>query len=48
MVMKDTDDEYLRTNYIKMYVVLWSAVQEMQKEMIHLKSELTKLKNKSN
>ena len=47
MVMKDTDDEYLRLNYIKMNVVLWSAVQEMQKEITNLKSEITKLKNKT-
>ena len=47
MVMKDTDDEYLRLNYIKMNVVLWSAVQEMMKEITNLKSEITKLKNKT-
>ena len=46
MVMKDTDDEYLRLNYIKMNVVLWSAVQEMMKEITHLKGEITKLKGK--
>ena len=48
MVMKHTDDEYLRINYIKMHVVLWSAVQEMMKEITNLKSELTNLKNRSN
>ena len=47
MVMKDTDDEYLRLNYIKMNVVLWGAVQEMMKEITNLKSEITKLKNKT-
>ena len=46
MVMKDTDDEYLRPNYIKMNVVLWGAVQEMMKEITHLKGEITKLKGK--
>ena len=46
MVMKDTDDEYLRLNYIKMNVVLWGAVQEMMKEIVHLKGEITKLKVK--
>ena len=46
MVMKGTDDEYLRLNYIKMNVVLWSAVQEMTKEITHLKGEITKLKGK--
>ena len=34
--------------YNKMAVVLWGCVQEMQKEITNLKSELTKLKNKSN
>ena len=46
MVMKDTDDEYLRLNYIKMNVILWGAVQEMMKEITHLKGEITKLKGK--
>ena len=46
IVMKDTDDEYLRLNYIKMNVVLWGAVQEMMKEITHLKGEITKLKGK--
>ena len=46
MVMKDTDDEYLRLNYIKMNVVLWGAVQEMMTEIVHLKGEITKLKGK--
>ena len=41
MVMKDTDDEYLRLNYIKMNVVFWGAVQEMMKEITHLKGEIT-------
>ena len=43
MVMKDSDD-YLRMSYIKMNVVLWSACQEMQNQIIHLKGEITKLK----
>ena len=43
IVMKDSDD-YLRMSYIKMNVVLWSAVQEMQNQIIHLKGEITKLK----
>ena len=46
IVMKDTDDEYLRLNYIEMNVVLWGAVQEMMKEITHLKAEITKLKGK--
>ena len=46
MVMKDNDDEYLRLNYIKMNVVLWGAVQEMMKEITHLKGEINKLKSK--
>ena len=45
MVMKDNDDEYLRLNYIKM-IVLWGAVQEMMKEITHLKGEINKLKGK--
>ena len=44
MVMKDTDDEYLRLNYIKMNVVLWSSVQELMKEVDDLKKEIKKLK----
>ena len=44
MVMKDTDDEYLRLNYVKINVVLWGAVQELMKEITHLKGEITKLK----
>ena len=46
MVMKDSDDDYLRLNYIKMNVALWGAVQEMIKEITRLKGEITKLKNK--
>ena len=46
MVMKDSDDDYLRLNYIKMNVALWGAVQEMIKEITRLKGETTKLKNK--
>ena len=44
--MKDSDDDYLRLNYIKMNVVLWGAVQEMMKEITNLKTEITKLKGK--
>ena len=43
MVVKDTDDEYLRHSYIKMNVVLWGAVQEMMKEITHLKGKITRL-----
>ena len=46
MVMKDTDDEYLRLDYIEMNVVLWGAVQDMMKEIAHLKAEITELKGK--
>ena len=46
MVMKDTDNEYLRLNYIKMNVVLWSAVQELMKEVDDLKKEIKKIKGK--
>ena len=46
MVMEDNDDEYFRLNYIKMNVVLWGAVQEMMKEITHLKGEINKLKGK--
>ena len=44
MVMKDSDDDYLRLNYIKMNVVLWSSVQELIKEVEDLKKEIKKLK----
>ena len=44
MVMKDNDDDYLRLNYIKMNVVLWSSVQELMKEVDDLKKEIKKLK----
>ena len=33
MVMKDNDGDYLRLNYIKMNVVLWSCVQNLIKEV---------------
>ena len=46
MIMKDTDNEYLRLNYIKMNVVLWSAVQELMKEVDDLKKEIEKIKGK--
>ena len=47
IVMKDSDD-YLRMSYITMNVVLWSAVQEMQNQIVYLKGEITKLKNQIN
>ena len=43
IVMKDNDD-YLRMSYIKMNVVFWSAVQEMQDQTVYLKGEIAKLK----
>ena len=46
MVMKDSDDDYLRLNYIKMNVVLWGCVQELMKEVVDLKKEVKKLKGK--
>ena len=46
MIMKDTDHEYLRLNYIKMNVVLWSAVQELMKEVDDLKKDIKKIKGK--
>ena len=46
MVMKDTDFEYLRLKYIRMNVGLWGAVQEMMKEITHVKGEITKTKGK--
>ena len=48
MVMKDNDDDYLRLNYIKMNVVLWSSVQELMKEVDDLKKEIKKLKKDDN
>ena len=42
MVVKDNENDYLRLDHIKMNVVLWGCVQEMQKEIVHLKSETTK------
>ena len=39
---------YLRMDYGKMSCCLWGAVQEMQKEIIQLKKEITKLKGKGN
>ena len=44
--MKDSDNEYLRLNYIKMNVVLWSAVQELMKEVGDLKKDRKKIKGK--
>ena len=35
MVLKDTDDEYLRLNYIKMNVVFWGSVQHLVSEVAH-------------
>ena len=46
IIMKDTDNEYLRLSYIKMNVVLWSAVQELMKEVDDLKKEIKKVKGK--
>ena len=43
VVVKDTDDEYFRLNYIKMNVVLWSAVQHLMSEV---KAEITKVTGK--
>ena len=42
IVMKDSDD-YLRMSDIKMNVVLWSACQEMQNQIIHLNKLLQQL-----
>ena len=39
-------DDYMRMDYAKTNVVLWGAVQEMQKEITNLKTEMTKMKNK--
>ena len=39
-------DDYMRMDYAKTNVVLWGAVQEMQKEITGLKGEITKLKKK--
>ena len=46
LLMKDSDNEYLRLNYIKMNVVLWSAVQELMKEVDDLKTDIKKIKGK--
>ena len=46
MVMKDSDDDYLRLNYVKMNVVLWGAVQHLMSDVTQLKREITKLKGK--
>ena len=46
LLMKDSDNEYLRLNYIKMNVVLWSAVQELMKEVDDLKKDIKKIKGK--
>ena len=42
------DDGTKLIAYNKMTVVLWGCVQEMQKEITNLKTEISKLKNKSN
>ena len=47
MVMKDSDDDYFRLNYIKVNVVLWGAVQHLMSDVTQLKREITKLKGKS-
>ena len=41
------DDGTKLLAYNKMTVVLWGCVQEMQKEITSLKSEITKLKNRN-
>ena len=46
LLMKDSDNEYLRLNYIKMNVVLWSGVQELMKEVDDLKKDIKKIKGK--
>ena len=40
------DDGMKLLAYNRMAVALWGCVQEMQKEMTSLKSEITKLKKK--
>ena len=45
LVWKGKDD-YMRMDYAKTNVILWGAVQEMQKEITNLKTEMTKMKNK--
>ena len=40
-------DDYLRMDYSQMGVISWGAIQYLMNEITHLKSELTKLKNKS-
>ena len=42
-VMKDSH-ECVRMSCIKMNVVLWRAFQDMMKEVVHLKGEVTKEK----
>ena len=44
MVMKDSDNDYLRLNYIKMNVVLWGAVQTLMKKVDGLEKDVRKLK----
>ena len=46
IAQEDSDNEYLRFNYIKMNVVLWSAVQELMKEVGDLKKDRKKIKGK--
>ena len=46
-VSKGTDD-YLRMDYSQMGVISWGAIQQLMNEITNLKSEITKLKNKSN
>ena len=41
-------DDYLRMDYSQMGVISWGAIQYLMNEITNLKSELTKLKNKSN
>ena len=41
-------DDYSRLDYGQMSVISWGAIQYLMNEMTNLKSEITKLKNKSN
>ena len=41
-------NDYLRMDYSQMGIISWGAIQYLMSEITTLKSELTKLKNKSN
>ena len=41
-------DDFLRMDYSQMGIISWGAIQYLMNEITNLKSELTKLKNKSN